>query len=366
VKSKPAIREELPPVEEAVEKSRFGAGWMRFWFTPASPTGLHIVRVLAGLLFLSWLLPQAGYIDELHGLNGWFDRQAFVEAARLPEGALKPMSWSVFYLCGTNTTLIHTVYWASVFVVVLLTLGVATRITAPLTWVVVASFTANPALDHEGDPMMLILAFYLMVGYLLLGLNGAGTSWRHRIFGFGRGPSRSVAANVALRLLQVHVAIVVLTTGFHKLQIGDWWAGMAHWAALYPPFETTVAEIRALQPHAQAMLFFLNVAAYSTLAWELSFPLWAWRPGWWRIVLVGGALVGWIGTAFIYRIPQFGPALFIGCLAFIRGEEWAALGRLLKRLPGVSELALRWGGARQGETNLKRGAVDSLVTVGQR
>src|SRR5262249_8348158 len=176
--------------------------------------------------------------------------------------------------------------------------------------------------------------------------------------------SRSVAANVALRLLQVHVAVVVLTTGFHKLQVGAWWGGVAHWYALYTPFETTQKQLEALQPNASVILFFLNVAAYGTLAWELPFPLWAWRPGWWRIVLVGGALVGWMSTALIYRIPYYGPAMFIGCLAFVREEEWAALGRFLKRLPGVSELAARWGGGTEpAERGVKRGAVDSLVSV---
>ena len=34
---------------------------------------------------------------------------------------------------------------------------------------VIGSFSANPATSYPGDYLLLILAFYLMIGYLLLG-----------------------------------------------------------------------------------------------------------------------------------------------------------------------------------------------------
>ena len=49
--------------------------WSAFWFTPRDPLGLHAVRVLAGLLFLAWLLAFAGQHDALFGMRGWFDRR---------------------------------------------------------------------------------------------------------------------------------------------------------------------------------------------------------------------------------------------------------------------------------------------------
>ena len=47
---------------------------MRFWFTPTEPTGLHVVRVLTGLLVLSWLLLTfAGHMESFVGPQGWMD-----------------------------------------------------------------------------------------------------------------------------------------------------------------------------------------------------------------------------------------------------------------------------------------------------
>jgi hypothetical protein len=351
--------------------------WVRFWFTPADPVGLHAVRFLAGLLLLAWLLPLAGHLDGLFGLNGWFDQQAYAEAARLPFGPPKPITWSVLYLVGSDPAKLQGVYWLSVAVVVLFTVGLFPRITSVLTWVAVASFTAHPAIDADADPLLLLLSFYLMIGYLLLYQGDAKQSLVTRLLGpwpgwlrrrperdEGSEPRPSLGANVALRLLQVHLAIVVVTTGLHKLQFGDWWAGVALWYPLYPPFQTTVADARVHAEYAQLYLGLLSVAAYLVLAWQIGFPMFAWRPRW-RPVLLGGAALGWLGAALVYRLPLVGPAFFVGCLSFVSPAEWHRLATLAARVPGVGKLG-RWLPVLPGGPAGKSEATASLVTAGQR
>jgi hypothetical protein len=321
------------------------AAWSRFWFRPADACGLHVVRVATGLLLLFWLLPLAGAVDSLFGLQGWFDKQAYVAAARLPGGPPKPISWSLLYLCGTNPTALHAVYWASVGVLLLFTLGVASRLTAPLTWLVVASFTANPALDADADALLLMLTFYLMLGYLLLGLRGGGLTWAERLFGPWSAlpwrpralrrsrPAPSVAANLAVRLIQVHFALIVVASGLHKLQAGDWWTGWAYWYALYPPLTTTLTEAREHAGSATTFLFFLSLAAYATLAWQIGFPAFAWRRRWlWRGVLFAGGVAGCLGSALLFQAPVFGLALLIGCVAYVSPDGWRALCDRLRAL----------------------------------
>src|SRR5262249_3127076 len=155
--------------------------------------------------------------------------------------------WSLYYLCGTNTTLIAIVFWASIAVLALFTLGICTRITSVLSWVALVSATANPAIAYEGDFLLTMPAFYLSVGYVLFGLSGKDLSLRSILFGpqgawiLGglKRPDapahKSVAANLGLRLLQVHFAIVMLASAFHKMQIGDWWEGVAFWFPLHLP-----------------------------------------------------------------------------------------------------------------------------------
>ncbi|MCS6850497.1 MAG: hypothetical protein NZ700_04925 [Gemmataceae bacterium] len=315
----------------------FVAAWVRFWFQPIDPIGLHVVRIGSGFLFLLWLLPLAGDLNGLFGLGGWFDRQAYAEAARLadnPMGQTSPvalLTWSLIYLVGDSPFWLAVLYWTTIVVVVMLTLGVATRLTAVLTWVTVTSFTsANPAIAFDADIFLNVFAWYVMVGYLLFGLRGREPTWRQWLLGptdawlLGRseeGRRPSVAANLALRLLQVHFAIIVVTTGLHKLQFGDWWSGTALWYAVVPPFQATVADAVQLRDRRESVLMILSLSAYVILAWQLTFPWFAWRRRWRPLLLLGG-VVGLLGTVFVFRYPIFGPALVIGGASYATPEEW--------------------------------------------
>lgn len=336
-KTRPTNLSSKPGPDAAPATGGLFSGWQRFWFTPADPIGFHAIRLLTGLLLLSWLLPFAGHQDALFGLDGWFDKQAYAEAAKLPEGPPAPLGWSVLFLCGTNPTALTAAYWTAIAVLALFTLGVATRITSLLTWVFVVSFTANPALEFDADSLLGILSFYLMIGYVLTGQRGS-QALLGRILGSrntwllgGPGESAtgerrpSIGANLAVRLLQVHFALVVVTTGLHKLQFGDWWAGVALWYPLHPPFETTVDRVRSLASGATTYMTWLSASAYAVLAWQIGFPLFAWRTGWWRLLLLGGGVVSWCGMVWCYDLPLFGPIFMIGCLSYLTGNEWRTL-----------------------------------------
>jgi hypothetical protein len=309
--------------------------WVRFWFTPAKPAALHATRLLGGLLFLAWLLPLVGHVDALFGLDGWFDGQAYREAGRLADAPV-PLGWSLLYLAGQSRALLYALYGLSLLVLALFTAGVWPRLTAPLAWVVVASFLANPVARADGDELLAILALYLAAGCVLFGLRRgrlAGPAFVWPLGGRridGAAPPASYVANLALRLLQVHLAVVVLVSGLHKLQFGDWWAGVAYWYPLHRPFETTPEMIRARAANPGSYLFFLSLAQYAALAWQLTFPLFAWRRAW-RPVLLAGGVLGWLGAALLYREPLFGPALFVGCLSYLAPEEWLALRGLVGR-----------------------------------
>lgn len=180
--------------------------WVRFWFTPADPLGLHAVRVLAGLLFLTWLLTLVGHQEAFFSLEGWFDTRAFEEAANPAAGFPIRPRWSFLYLCGSDPVLVNLAYWGSLGILVLFTLGIWTRLTALLTWVIVVSFQMNPAIAFDGDVLLGILAFYLMIGYVLQGQGARGRPLLYRLLGGGQSDrSPSHGANLALRLLQVHL-----------------------------------------------------------------------------------------------------------------------------------------------------------------
>jgi hypothetical protein len=336
-RSVPFSPPQLPREEPAAPRQATGPwrAWIDFWFAATDPVGLHVLRIASGLVFLIWLLPLAGHVEGLFSLDGWFDRLAYKDSSHLAGGPPQPFTWSIVYLCGSNVALLKTVYWSSIAVLGLFTIGVWTRLTAILTWLIVASFTASPALGSDADPLLLILALYLMIGYVLLNVGDRGQSLIARVLGggntllfrFGRGAKDSRAANLAIRLMQVHFAIVMFVSGLHKLQFGDWWAGTALWYPLHPALETTARNIGSPE-QVSSSLSFLSLAAYGMLAWQIGFPAFAWRPRC-RLILLGGGLVGWLGCALIYRVPVLGPVLFIGCLSYVSAQEWRRLFGLL-------------------------------------
>ncbi len=336
--------------------------WTGFWFSPVAPTALHVVRVLSGLLFLFWLLSLAGHQTALFGLGGWLDAQAHKEVGRMdreaaPEQMLDrpdaPMNWSVLYLCGDSSAAVQAVYWASVAVLVLFTLGAACRLTALLTWLIVASFTSNPAMYEPADQLLTMLAFYLMLGYLLLGQYRRSQSWAGRVLGprdaflfpwrsGSRKPDQdlrgSYAAHLALRLFQVHFALLVFTSGLQKLQFAEWWSGVALWFPLHPPLETSEEELRTIASQAPRYLFFLSLAGYCVLAWQLLFPMFAWRKHGWRLVLLGGAVAGCVGGALIGDMSWSGPTFVVASLCYVAPTEWRQLARRLAGLSGLLDL----------------------------
>lgn len=309
--------------------------WNRFWFSPADPLGLHTLRVLVGLLLLGWLLPFAGHQDALFSLAGWVDREALQAAANVEGGP--PVDWSIFYLAGNNLFLVDVLYWLSILVILAFTFGFAVRVTAVLTWVVTVSFLANPATTFDADYLLVIPTLYLAIGYLLYGqfsrpattmdrVVGPRSAWITRMFREGIPEEPSHAANFAVRLFQVHFALILVVSALHKLQMADWWSGVAFFYPLHPPFQTRPDDVRAMLPNAQNYFFFLSLAQYLMIGWQLFFPLFAWKR-FFRPVLVGGGVLAWLGSVFIFRMPLFGPFTLIACLNFLSPEELRGLGQ---------------------------------------
>jgi hypothetical protein len=314
-----------------------GSAWTQFWFAPIPTTGLQCLRFLSGMLFFAWLVSFLGHQVEFFSLNGWFDAEAYREVQRQQNLAPAPIGWSMLYLAGDNVQLFQAMYWGSLATLGFFTLGIATRITGVLTWVVVVSFLANPATSYEGDYLLGILAFYLMVGHLLVGQLHGNLSIAERVVGarddfvlarwlFPPSAAQrplSCGANLMMRLLQIHFIMIIVTSALHKLQIAEWWSGVALWYPLHPTFKITAENLQRDRPNADFTLFYLSLAQYLVLAWQLGLPFFAWRPGrWWRGLLLGGAAIGWLGTFFLFQLPLFGPFVLLGCLSFLRPEEW--------------------------------------------
>lgn len=311
--------------------------WDRFWFSAVDPIGLHLIRALLGVVLILWWASFAGQHRALLGPEGWMDKEAYDEAARLPTGTPMPIGWSPLAIANGGWAV--DLFWCTGFLILAAyTWGLAPRVLSILAWLVVVAGTSNPALTTDADAMLLMLALYVAIGYLFAGIRHlprTGT-WTELLTGpkggtlsslFGSRPSAipSVSANLALRLLQIHLAIVLFTSGIHKLQISVWWAGAALWFPLHPPFETSLHDVLAI-PAPHTWLFVLSLASYVVIGSQLAFPFVAWRRGayHWLIPIAG---MSWLGVSFVYQLPWFGPALLLGTMAFVPAWEWRGILR---------------------------------------
>jgi hypothetical protein len=144
----------------------------------------------------------------------------------------------------------------------------------------------------------------------------------------------------------------MVASGLHKLQMGDWWEGVAFWYPLYPPFETSEDQFLRHATDATSYLTMLSLAGYTTLAWQLGFPFFAWRPRW-RPLLLGGAAIAWLGNAFLYRLPLFGPGMFICSVSYLSAREWRLLTGWLARVPGLGWLEEKETNDRAATTEIR-------------
>lgn len=316
--------------------------WLRFWFAPADAIGLHLLRVMTGLLLLLWLLPLAGDAYALYSLGGYINSEVLQAQMDAPED-FAPIGWSILFLAGDNAAMFQAIYWLSIVIVLLFTAGIAIRITAVLAWVITASFLFSPVVSFDADHLLIIPTFYVMIAYLLYGQFTRPLSVAQRILGpddamitkmfshEAKDAPESHAANFAVRLFQVHFAIVILTSFLHKTQMAEWWAGVAFFSPMHRPYQTTIDDMRALAPSRTSYFFLLSLAQYLMLAWQLAFPFIAWKKSF-RWVLIGGGVVAVLGSIFIFGTPLFGPITLVACLAYLTPEEWRGIvGRFQRK-----------------------------------
>src|SRR5947199_374654 len=119
------------------------------------------------------------------------------------------------------------------------------------------------------DQMNAVLTFYLAVGP-----SGRALSL-DRWLAARRGaaaPAPSASANLALRLINVHMCVVYFFAGVSKLQGEAWWTGEAMWRA-FANLEYQSVDMTWLAWHP----WLLDLSTHISVLWALSFCLLIWR-----------------------------------------------------------------------------------------
>src|SRR5439155_17585935 len=158
-------------------------------------------------------------------------------------------------------------------------------------------------------------------------------------------PVPSVSANVAIRLIQIHVCIIYLIAGLAKLQGRTWWDGTAVWGTVanfeFAPMQYDAYNwvLRMLGKNRFAFELFMTVSTYFTLFFEIGYAFLIWRPSL-RWVILGMAIMlhGFIGL--FMGLKTFSLMMLVMNMAFLKPQEvhWA-LGLFSAKKPKRAQVA---------------------------
>jgi hypothetical protein len=290
-----------------------GRGWNRFWFTPADPTPCAVLRIAVGLLAVLHLAALATDLDRWYGREGLLPpatvQTLITGASDRPHYHLSYLGW----LGGTELWVAHGLALAAALA---FTAGLFTRASGILTLVAVLAYVHRvPQVAGHVEPVLVLLLLYLCIAQsgALLSLD----CWlRRRRASFDSqrdaqpAAEPSIAANIALRLIQVHLAMFVAMMGLTKLYGDAWWDGEAIWLLIAAPH--AALDLTGLRDWTYLVNFWTHAVVY----YELAFPVLIWlRPA--RPLLLALGAVVWLSLTLVTGMWLLGPTFVLASAAFL-------------------------------------------------
>ncbi|EKF25348.1 vitamin K-dependent gamma-carboxylase family protein [Mycolicibacterium hassiacum DSM 44199] len=317
----------MSPASTAVSGIRehaasFVQKWREFFFTPQPTYTLGLVRIAFGLLALMWS------IEVGQDLYDRFGATRFVPKTSSPD-----YLWSIFQLFPSDDALM--LGWIVLMAAsVALIVGWHTRIAAILVFVLIMSFERqNPWIFNGGDALIRLEALFIA-----LAPSGAALSLdeRRRTGSFFSAQEREIWV---LRLIQIQLSVIYLSTVIAKLRGETWQNGTAVSYAL------RLKDIQLI-PVPESLVgspLFSQTLTWGTLLIEAGIAILVWNRRWRLPVLLAGVVLH-LSITLTLAIGFFSFAMFVLYLAFVPPERAEAFAK------GVQRRLLSLRGRGEGET----------------
>jgi len=292
---------------ELIESS--SRGWNTFWFQPRDTATLGLIRCLAGcMLFythLVWSLDLAGF----------FSPQGRISNRFLYDFYGQSFAWSHLNLVQ-STAMLWCLHLIALSVLFCFMIGLFTRVTSILSFLITVSYAHRaPGALFGLDQINAMLAMYLMIG-------PSGASYSVDRWLRGRAGERagaaggeptmpSVSANIATRLIQLHLCVIYFFASTGKLQGISWWEGTAMWLAM-GNLEYQSLDVTWLG----RWPWLINIMTHISLWWELSYSALVW-PRLTRPLVLFIAVPLHLGIACCMGMVTFGVIMLVANLAFV-------------------------------------------------
>jgi Vitamin K-dependent gamma-carboxylase len=297
--------------------------WDQFWFTPAQPHTLALIRILGGAMLLYthavWTLDLEAFL----GPRSWLSTSTV--AFMNQEFSGPNYTWSYLFWINSPAGL-WTAHIAALVVFLLLTLGCCSRVMSILACLITLSYCHRLTGTLFGlDQINAFIALYLTLG-------SCGDAYSlDRWFAGRRGDTApappAIGSNIAVRLLQLHMCVIYLFGGIGKMQGDTWWDGSALWFA-FASLEYQSVDMTWTVRYRWA----LALLTHLTVFWETFYCFLVW-PKLTRPVCLALAVLVHAGIGICLGMKTFGLAMIIANLAFVAPETVQAAVTWLCRRP---------------------------------
>jgi hypothetical protein len=301
----------------------FGERWNRFWFTPADARACCWLRLAVGLVAALYLASLASGLNRWYANDGLLPPATVDRLAELTSGGETTARFSYLRAFPASPEL-AALHAAAIIAALAFAAGFFTRISGVLTVIAVLSYVhRTPAVVGHLEPLLSFLIIYLCIAP-----SGACLSLDRLLASRLKKPppgegatspgqpfdKPSVAANLGLRLIQVHVALFYGMMGLTKLYGDAWWDGNAVWMLLAQT-QSRPLDLTGLRQLGEGGEYLLNAWTHGIVYFELAFPVLIWNR-FTRPVLLVLAPFAWLANVLATGLLLFGLAMTAASYAF--------------------------------------------------
>jgi hypothetical protein len=276
--------------------------WDHFFFTPQSPVPISLFRIFWGICVSAKIILLHSDWLNWYGVHGWVTLQTM----QVVEPGIR---LNMFTVMPQDDRWIAAFFWVFLVCVLLLTLGLWTRVMSVVVFLCLTSIDQrNLLILHGGDTFLRCAGFFLMFA-------PAGAAFSlDRLIAIRRGkqdPKIQPRAPWAQRIIQFELALLYLTSFFWKLKGHTWLNGTALYYVIHLHSIARFPLPRWIQSTAM-----LRAGSWFTLALELSLGTLIWsRRFRYPLLLVG--LLFHLSIEYSFNLPLFEWDVLTGYILFV-------------------------------------------------
>lgn len=287
--------------------------WNRFWFTPVDTSQLYVLRIAVGLLSLYFLLSFNADIVSWFGPQGMLPVEVVGQLTGSDTSSDLGGFHFSYFSSLTSATELWLVHMIGIVVVLFFTLGLYTRVSSILSFVVFLAYVhRGPMITGPLEPVLGMLLLYLCLAPAgrCLSLD----MWRIKSLFTNDVKRPSVAANISLRLIQLHLSGFYLTMGLTKLGGETWWTGQAVWWLIAHP-ESRLVDLTFLH----RFEYLLNAWTHTIVLFEVTYGILIWNRSF-RPFLLWISLFHWLGLAVVTGLVPFCTVMLVANTVWISSD----------------------------------------------